>query len=84
MEAERTKEAWYQEGNALRGQGRYEEAIASYEQALRLDPNYANAHMYKGLTLRKLGNVEGALSAYDEALRSDPTSADARELLGHK
>jgi tetratricopeptide (TPR) repeat protein len=54
---------------------RYEEALAIYEQALRLDPNNAAAYSGKGDTLRQLNRETEALAAYGQALRLDPNDS---------
>ena len=65
--AQKTKVEWLNEGNALRELKRSEEALAAHEQALRLDPNYANAWNNKGITLDRLGKSSEARQAYDRA-----------------
>jgi predicted O-linked N-acetylglucosamine transferase (SPINDLY family) len=57
--------------------GRREEAVAAYDQALRLRPAYALAHLNRGAALERLGRPEEALAAYDEALRVAPDFAQA-------
>jgi len=42
--------AWNNRGLALDALGRYEEAIAGYEQALKLQPDYSNAWFNRGIT----------------------------------
>ena len=39
-------------GNALKEQGKIEEAIAAYEKALSIKPDYADAHYNIGTTLK--------------------------------
>src|SRR5260221_721836 len=68
----KTKEEWIREGNALNGLKRYEEALAAYEQAIRLDPNYTYAYLFKGNALSDLKRYEEALAAYEQAIRLDP------------
>src|SRR5258708_2847895 len=68
----KTKEEWIREGNALNGLKRYEEALAAYEQAIRLDPNYTYAYLIKGNALSDLKRYEEALAAYEQAIRLDP------------
>ena len=34
--------AWNNKGNALYDQGKYDEAIKAYDEAIRLDPKYAD------------------------------------------
>jgi tetratricopeptide (TPR) repeat protein len=70
-----TKEQWLEEGNTLYGLKRNEEALAAYEQALRLDPNYAVAYSNKGLALNQLKRYEEALAACEQTLRLDPNYA---------
>ena len=72
-----TKEAWLDEGNAHYKAKQYEEALAGYEQAIRLDPNYAGAYISKGKTLTTLERYKEALAAYEQAIRLDPNSAIA-------
>ena len=68
----KTKEDWLVEGNTLSDLKRYEEALAAYEQAIRLDPNSASAYTGKGNALSDLKHYEEALAAYDQAIRLDP------------
>jgi tetratricopeptide (TPR) repeat protein len=72
---QKTKGQWLEEGNALWYLKRNEEALAAYEQAIRLDPNYANAYNGKGDALGDLKRNEEALAAYEQAIRLDPNYA---------
>ena len=42
--------AWHNRGHALRGLARYEDAVASYDRAIAMKPDYAEAHFNAGLT----------------------------------
>lgn len=42
-------------GNILKDIGRVDEAIAAYQQAIRLKPDYANAHYNLGIALKTKG-----------------------------
>jgi Flp pilus assembly protein TadD len=68
----KTKEEWYDEGKTLRNLKRYEEALAAFEQAIRLDPNHAVYYNEKGLALYDLKRYEEALAAFEQAIRLDP------------
>src|ERR1051326_6934180 len=54
---------------------RYPEARAAYEQALRLQPNEARAHLGLGLTLCKLGEIDRAEGELQQSVRLDNRSA---------
>ena len=53
-------------------QGKYDEAIKAYDEAIRLDPKYADAWNNKGTALNNQGKYDEAIKAYDEAIRLDP------------
>jgi tetratricopeptide (TPR) repeat protein len=70
-------------GNALQGQGRIEEAIAEYNAALKLKPDYAEAYNNLGDALQKQGRIEEAVLSYREAVRLAPDLAGAYYNLGN-
>lgn len=55
-------------GNLRDSQGRYDEALAAYDSALRIDPEDADALFDKGETLEKMGNLLEAKMFYDRAM----------------
>ncbi|EFH80098.1 tetratricopeptide repeat protein [Ktedonobacter racemifer] len=64
----------------LRTRGWAEEALAAYEQAIRLGPNNARAyynHYNQGTVLQAIGQFNEALAAYERAIRLNPNDADA-------
>ena len=63
-------------GNALQSQGRFEEAVAHYKKALRLDPNNVEAHNNWGYALEALGRPQEAIAHYQDALRIKPEIAE--------
>ncbi len=65
----RTKEEWLKIGDDLSLAKRYEEAIAAYDQATRLNPNDAFAYYNKGVALGCLRHYEEAVVAFDQAIR---------------
>jgi tetratricopeptide (TPR) repeat protein len=56
---------------------RYDEALASFKQALEIDPRFLLAHRVSGLTLIRLGRVDEGLAALQRARAIDPASARA-------
>jgi len=64
-------------GLALYAGGRLKGALASFDQAIRLAPDFSEAYLRRGATLREMGNLEGALFAYDQVIRLQPGHAEA-------
>ena len=59
-------------GNALRAQGKDDEAIAVYREALRIKPSEVAAHYLLAAALRDQGKDDEADDAYREASRHTP------------
>jgi clan AA aspartic protease (TIGR02281 family) len=79
------------DGNVYLESHDYPRAMKAFEQAVRVDPNNADAHRGVGLAALKLGYSEtstnpemigNALAAFKEALRIAPNSAETRYQLG--
>jgi tetratricopeptide (TPR) repeat protein len=63
--------------------GRSQEAIAEYETALQIQPDYEEAHNNLGLILSNIpGRSPEAISHYEAALRIKPNCAEAHNNLG--
>lgn len=58
------------------GMGRLEEAVAHYDQAVALAPDFIEALNNRGAALLKLQRLELALASFDEAIRLQPHYAD--------
>ena len=69
-------------GALLLGQGRTNEAIAHLQTALRLAPNFAEAHCNLGVALGATGHPDEALDHLNEALRLAPGNAHPHYSLG--
>ena len=59
-----------------------EEAIAHYEQALRIKPDFAEAQYNLGDALAQLGRLQEAIGRYAQALQLKPDYAEAQYNLG--
>ena len=68
-------------GMKLAQQRQLPEAVEQYEQALRLDPNSAEAHNNLGLVLFALGKEEQGVREFSTAIRLKPDLAVARDNL---
>jgi len=63
-------------GTALHEQGRYDEAVDSYERALALQQDYAPAYSNMGVALRAQGQTDAAIAAYERGLAVQPDYPD--------
>ncbi len=61
--------------------GQREEAIEHFQQALRIRPDYAEAHYNLGLAFTQLGRIDQAIAHYQQALRINPDYAQAQTAL---
>ncbi|MEQ1826989.1 MAG: tetratricopeptide repeat protein [Pirellula sp.] len=67
-------------GDRLGEQGKLDEAVKEYREAIRLEPEFPNAHNGLGNILAKQGNLEEAIAEYRDALKLKPF---AQEHLVH-
>lgn len=70
-------------GNLDAVENRYQEALAAWQVALRLDPDYVQVHFNIGYTLIKARCSEQALPSLDRALALDPRHVDAHNNRGN-
>jgi hypothetical protein len=56
--------------------------MSSYDCALAIDPQNADAHYNRGVALQKMGRLEEALASYDQALRLSPDFAESHSARG--
>ena len=64
-------------GNTKYYLGDYKGAITDYTQAIRLNPDYADAYYNRGNAKYHLGQHFAAIADYDIAIRLNPDDADA-------
>lgn len=62
-------------------QSRLQEAVGHYGQALRIEPDYAEAHTSLGVALAQLGRLQDAAEHWETALRIQPDFGPARSNL---
>jgi Tfp pilus assembly protein PilF len=78
-------EAWLAHNNlgiVLDEQGRLEEAIVHFSEAVRIKADYADAHNNMGLARAEQGSLTEAIHHYSEALRIKPDYADVYNNIG--
>jgi tetratricopeptide (TPR) repeat protein len=74
--------AHYNLGIALNDQGKADEAIDHYQQAIALRPSYAEAHYNLGRLLAQKGRLDDAVFHYEKALDINPADAETQNNLG--
>jgi Flp pilus assembly protein TadD len=74
--------ARYELGNVWMRRGRFEEAAASYRQALQIAAGYAMAHANLATALAAQGSTEEAIGHYFQALQTRPELFEAQQNLG--
>ncbi|MGL5881504.1 MAG: tetratricopeptide repeat protein [Xenococcaceae cyanobacterium] len=81
-------ESYLNLGNSFSQQQQWSEAIANYQQALKLSPESISSETYRKLAFacKKNGDIQLAFSYLFEAYQQEPTIIDAQEhyLLGEK
>jgi tetratricopeptide (TPR) repeat protein len=70
-------------GTILRREGRLDDAIIEYQQAIKIDPLYAPAHFNLGNALVQKGDVNDAIVEYQAALKIKPDNAMVQKYLAH-
>lgn len=69
-------------GVPLIGQGKLDEAIASFREALKIKPDLAAAHSNLGLALQSQGKTDEAIESFNRALKLSPDLVETRLNLG--
>jgi tetratricopeptide (TPR) repeat protein len=65
------------EGNEYLDKRNYSKALDHYDQAIEIDPTYADAWNNKGIALHNLRKFKEAIDCCDMALKINPSYADA-------
>lgn len=69
-------------GMELYNQGKLDEAIVMYRQAIQLDPDFAVAYSNLAQALNDQGKIDEAIAACRQAIQLDPNFATAHNNLG--
>jgi tetratricopeptide (TPR) repeat protein len=71
----------YFRGLALERDGKPQAALSAFQEAVKLNPGNAEAHLSLGKTQLNLGHVQPAIAELEEVLRLNPENEQARRLL---
>jgi lipoprotein NlpI len=69
--------AFFNRGRAWSDKGEFDRAIQDFDQALRIDPNYADAFNNLGVAYAGKGQTNRAIEDFDHAIQLDPNYAIA-------
>lgn len=76
-------ESWFNLGLKQVSAGELEQAIASWEKALNINPNLSEAWHNRGSALGRLGNYEAAIDSFQNALSINPNNYQAWNERAH-
>lgn len=82
-QAPESPDEWNSLGITHWSDGRYEEALAAYEAALALNPNFLPSIANAATCLADLGRIRDAADLARRGLAIDPTVSSIRLVLGH-
>ncbi|MHC4462272.1 MAG: tetratricopeptide repeat protein [Planctomycetota bacterium] len=77
-----SQEGWVMVGLCCQLLRHDDEAIEALKQAIRIDPNFVNAHVGLALLYTKLGRYDEAIQAYQQVIHIKPDDSDAYVGLG--
>ena len=69
-------------GTAYYSKGKQEMAVNSFQQALKMEPEYSPAHLGLGYAFEELQIWNGAIEAYQKSIFYNPDNADAYLRMG--
>ena len=75
-------EAYFKLGNSYYEVGQWDQAVAAYQQAITLDPNYQAAYANLGVAYYQQQQFELAISQYKKALELNPNDNEVAYNLG--
>ncbi len=73
---------YFRDGIEDFNKGKFREAHEEFEKAIRLKPDFVEAHFWRGQSYERLGQPDSALRSYEDALRYDSHYLPAREAYG--
>lgn len=82
LDSEQSAEIFYNLGITIALRGNFGEAIACWQRAVELQPDFADAYQQQGYVFQKQEEFEQAISCYLKALEINPNWAETHYNLG--
>ncbi|PJC50677.1 MAG: hypothetical protein CO032_03620 [Nitrosopumilales archaeon CG_4_9_14_0_2_um_filter_34_16] len=73
---EKIKE-FVEKGNSLMAEGKFDDALGFFEQALLLNQSDPDLWNFKGVALRSLGRYEESIDCFNKSLEIEPRDKNA-------
>ena len=67
-------------GQSYQGKGDFDRAMADFDEAIHLKPDFAEAYFNRCDTLRRMGNIDRALADCEQAARLKPDYLEPRDM----
>jgi tetratricopeptide (TPR) repeat protein len=67
----------YNRGAAFMAKGDYDQAIACFDKAIRIEPRFAEAYCNRGTAYYEKGQYDAAISDFSRAIEIEPGFAEA-------
>ena len=81
LEIKNKSENYLKKARQLQNQGQLEEAIATYQQVIKINPDFYQAYINLGEILSEQGIVDEAISCYRRALELKPNDIYCYRIL---
>lgn len=72
----------FERGEQLAREKKFQQAVAGFREALKLFPNYFDAHLSQGSTLLTTGDLTAAITELELARKINPTDARLYQMFG--
>ncbi len=76
-------DTYFNQGLAKQESGDYQGAIADYNQAIKIKPDFASAYFVRGIAKSNLEDYQGAIADCNQAIQIKPDFADAYYFRGN-
>ena len=83
MAKKKTATEWFNEGDEKHNAGDFDGAIKSYDEAIKLNPDYTAAYNDRGIAWKNKKEYDKAIENYNKAIELDPNSAEAYNNRGN-